>query len=226
MTELIKKTIEDVLSDSSMRLSRARYSRATVRDYLNQIDPPELAAKYLKLHEDNSFYDQVCAGAKHHHHWIGGLADHVTEMIGIAFDMYDLYRGDLENRITKSDIIIGCYLHDFAKVWTYEFIQEEDREKDPKKYKEEQTFKLLNSGAFAILDEESKTLLTLGRYGIVPTDMQWSAVLFAEGGWADACWGPGRQTNTSNTVMSRNPLAVLMHIVDMYSSQILGRSIA
>lgn len=213
------------LEQQGVRLSRARFADKPISDYLAEIEPKELADKYVAFHAAHSYFDTVCAGAKHHHWWRGGMADHIREMIGVSLDLYQLYKGDLGERITPSDIIIACYLHDFAKVWTYEEITDEDRERAPKKYLEQQLFKPV-SGAFNILDEESTTLLELGKYGIVPTKQQWSAVVFAEGGWADAVWGPNGQTRVAGTVMAQNPLAVMIHMVDMYSSQILGGSIA
>jgi len=203
------------------RLRRLRYSKNTIRQWLESLSEPDL---YLVFHDDHLEFDHVCAGAKHHHWWRGGMADHVKEMIGYALDLYDLYPGDLKNVVTRDDIIIGCYLHDFAKIWMYEEITEEDREKNPKKYHPQQVFRPVY-GAFDIVDEESKTLLELSKYGIVPSEMQWSSVLFAEGGYSDRNFGINGLTRVGNTVMARNPLAVIVHMADMFSSQILGRSL-
>lgn len=225
MSEVRKLTLGQAMDAEDLRISRARFSKQSIVDYLAAIQPKELAAQYIIFHREHAYYDQVCAGAKHHHWWIGGMADHVREMIGVSLDMLDLYYGDLQGRVTESDIIIACYLHDFAKIWTYEFLTDDDREADPKRYKENQLFRPLN-GAFDIVDEESKTLLELARSGIVPSEKQWSAVLFAEGGYADRNFTINGLSRTGDTVMARNPLAVIVHMADMYSSQILGRSIA
>jgi hypothetical protein len=215
----------EILNHLGFRIERVRFSNDTIADHLSRIEPAELAKKYLELHAAHSYYDTVCAGAKHHHWWRSGMSDHVREMIGVGLDLYRVYRGDLQGRMTESDIIIACYLHDFAKVWTYEEITDEDRERAPKKYLEQQLFKPVN-GAFNLVDEESKTLLELSRAGITPSEAQWSAVLFAEGGYSDANFTINGLSRTADTVMSHNPLAVLTHIADMYSSQILGGSIA
>lgn len=225
-SELKKLTITEALDQPGIRVVRERFSNKRVIDYLESLSD-QWRDLYLKLHRDHSHnihYDRVCAGAKHHHWWLGGMADHVKEMIGYALDLYSLYPGDLSHKVTRDDIIIACYLHDFAKVWGYEEITDEDREKDPKKYLEQQLFKSSN-WAFKLIDQESKTLLELARFGIVPTERQWSAVLFAEGGYADANFTIGGLTRTSETVMSSNPLAVITHMADMYSSQILGGSL-
>lgn len=221
---MVKMTIQQ-LRESGTRLIRERYSKKHMIDYLKGLSDPVLRDKYVAFHNEHLDFDHVCAGARHHHWWIGGLEDHVIEMIGVCFDLLDLYRGDFNGKITKDDCVIACYLHDFAKIWTYELISDEDREKNPKKYSEQQLFKPVN-GAFNLVDEESKTLLELSKYAIVPTEAQWSSVLFAEGGYADRNFTFGGISRTADTVMSNNPLAVITHIADMYSSQLLGGSIA
>jgi len=220
-----KLTLDQALHDERFRISRARFGKETTREILAQISDVELATKYVEFHDQHTYFDQVCAGARHHHWWLGGMSDHFREMVGIGFDLFDLYYGDLQGRITKDDIIIACYLHDFAKIWTYEMIDDEDREKNPKKYLEQQLFKPVH-GAFDVVDEESKTLLELGRCGIVPSETQWSAVLFAEGGYADRNFTIAGLSRTGERVMAQNALAVIIHMVDMYSAMILGRSIA
>jgi hypothetical protein len=205
------------------RLRRQRYSKNTIREWLASMSDP-YPEQYLPFHDDHLDFDHVCAGAKHHHWWRGGMADHVKEMIGYALDLYDLYPGDLKDKVDRDEIIQACYLHDFAKIWTYREITDEDREKNPSKYLEAQVFTYQN-GQFDIVDEESKTLLELGRWGIVPSEQVWSAVLFAEGGYADRNFTFGGPTSTGATVMARNPLAVIVHMADMYSSQVLGRSL-
>jgi|SRR5665213_1721636 len=223
---VVKISLSDALRNKHERIVRRRYAKTSVREYIQQLSDDELRVNYTDFYDSHPYFNQVCAGAKHHHHWVGGLAEHVCQMIGIMLDIRDLYRGDFEGRLTKDDIIITCFLHDFAKIWTYEFITEDDRDRDPKRYKEEQTFKMSSAGAFNIIDGESKTLLELGRYGIVPTDQQWSAVLFHEQAFGAAAWDAHGMSRTMDTVNSRNPLAVLINMADMYSSQIIGGSIA
>src|SRR5271163_973903 len=224
-SERVKYTIPEALVQPGFKIIRQRFAKTRMRDYLASLSNPVLADAYLSLHEHHKYFDQVCAGAKHHHWWVGGLQDHCCEMIGVALDLFDMYQGDLKGKITRDDIIIAIYLHDFAKIWTYELITDEDRDKAPKKYLDQQLFRPVN-GAFRIVDEESKALLELSRFNITPTDLQWSAVLFAEGGYSDRNFTIDGLSRTSETVMSSNPLAVIVHMVDMYSSQILGGSIA
>lgn len=222
---VIKMSLSDALRDPHQRIVRRRYVKTNVRDYLTQLTDEVPRDKYLKFYDEHPYFAQVCAGAKHHHHWVGGLNQHVCEMIGIMLDIKDLYRGDFQGRLTKDDIIISAFLHDFAKIWLYDYITDEERDKDPKRYKWEQTFKIVNT-AFNIVDQESKTLLELGKYGITPTEKQWSAILFHEGAFSPAGWAYGGPSRTMDTVNSHNPLAVLINMADVYSSQILGASIA
>jgi len=214
--------IRPFLKSIDARLTRRRYSETTLREYLTQIQPAGLAEQYLEFYDAFPFHKEVCAGAKHHHWWKGGLEDHLREMIGIGLDIMDLYPGDFN--FSKSDLIIAVFLHDFGKVWTYRFITAEDRAKNPKKFKEQQVF-TYTDGQFNILDAESKILLELGRHGITPTDEQWSAVIFAEGGFSAAMYDFGGRSETGNTVFSKNHLATFVSVLDQWSAQILGRSI-
>jgi hypothetical protein len=212
----------DLLKQQDIRLSKQRFSmvRNKLEDILWMIEPSSLAEKYVHLYEAYPTFATNPAGMKHHHWWTGGLSEHVKEMIGLGFDLHDLYSGDLP--FTKSDIIITCFLHDFAKVWSFVPLSEEDR-KDPRT-KPNQQFKG-NRDCFKKVDDETKTLLTLAAAGIVPTENQWSAVLFAEGGYAKANFNYQGRTDTGNSVFGHNPLAAFLHILDLYSSQILGKSL-
>src|SRR5690348_6283003 len=171
----------------------------TVLDYLRSISNPKLRDQYVALHEANPFYNSVCAGAQHHHWWLGGLADHVGEMIEFCLEMLHWQGADLRN-ITEDDIIIACYLHDFAKIWTYTPLTDFERGANPEKYFPRQQFMRRPGVSFDIVDEESQTLLYLARNGIIPTEQQWSAVLFAEGGWSAANFDYGRTRSEERRV--------------------------
>jgi hypothetical protein len=212
--------VKNLLESQGMRLERKRFSRVDFRDYLKLLDPPELAQKYLALYDANPFHREVCAGAKHHHWWKGGLEDHLREMIGLGFDLMELYPGDFT--FTKTDLIIAIFLHDFHKIWDYRYLTAEDRERD-KRILDKQVFTTLKHTP--LVDKASKTLLEIGKYGIVPTETQWSAVLFAEGGFSDGHFRFGGTTRLGDYVNAKNPLAAFAHVCDLYSAQILGRSI-
>jgi len=217
-------TVRPFLKTMNARLTRRRYAETTIREYLEQIQPTELAEKYLEFYDAHPYYKEVCGGAKHHHWWKGGLEQHVREMIGMGLDLMDLYTGDMT--FTKSDLIISCFLHDFNKIWIYREITPEDREKDKtKRFHEKQIFTFTINPRADIMDGYSMILLELAKAGIVPTDIQWSAVLFHESAFSDAAWKYGGPSRTMDTVNTRNPLAVLTNLVDMYSSHFLGRSL-
>lgn len=215
--------VRPFLKNLGARLVRKRYAETNIRDYLLQIEPAELSKQYVAFYDAHPFYKDVCAGAKHHHWWKGGLEQHVREMIGVGLDLMDLYTGDM--LFTKSDFIIACFLHDFNKIWIYRELTAEDREKNPKKYHEKQVFGYANNPREDIMDGYSMILIELAKSNIVPTDIQWSAVLFHESAFSPAGWAYGGPSKTINTVNTRNTLAVLVNIVDMYSAHFMGRSL-
>lgn len=216
--------VRPLLKTMNARLTRKRYADTSIRDYLAQIEPRELAEKYLEFYDAHPNYKVVCAGAKHHHWWKGGLEDHVREMIGMGLDLMDLYPGDMV--FTKTDLIIACFLHDFNKIWIYRELTDEDRQKNPK-YHAKQVFGYQTNGRADLMDGYSMILLELARHNVpVPTDIQWSAILFHEAAFSLGAWGFTGPTKTIDRVNTVNPLAVMVNMVDMYSSHFLGRSIA
>jgi hypothetical protein len=217
------KEVRPFLKNLGARLVRQRYAETSIREYLLQIEPTELSKQYVAFYDAHPAYKEVCAGARHHHWWQGGLEQHVREMIGIGIDIIDLYTGDIS--FTKSDFIIACFLHDFNKIWIYRKLTADDREKNPKKYHEKQEFGYTNNPREQIMDGYSMILLELAKFGIIPSDPQWSAVLFHEAAFSPAGWGYGGPSKTMDTVNTRNTLAVLVNMVDMYSSHFLGSSL-
>lgn len=216
-------TIRPYLKTMNARLTRKRYAETTMKEYLQQIQPTELAEQYLEFYNAHPLYKDVCAGAKHHHWWKGGLEQHVCEMIGVGMDMMDLYPGDMI--FTKSDLIIACFLHDFNKIWIYRELTQEEKVNNPKKYHEKQVFGYQPAGRSEIIDGYSMILLELAKAGIVPSDIQWSAVLFHESAFSPAGWSYAGPSRTMDTVNTRNQLAVLVNMVDTYSAHFLGRSL-
>jgi hypothetical protein len=214
-----------LLETQDTRLVKYRHALVEVpfEDLLYMIEPMTLAQKYVDFYNAHPAFQEVPAGAKHHHWWKGGLEEHVKEMIGLGFDLLSLYPGDLQGKITRTDLIVTCFLHDFAKIWIYREITNEDRAKRPDKFLPAQEFTYIN--AKNILDDESKTLLELAKHGIAPSEKQWSGVLFCEGGWSDANFGFRGPTSVGDAVMAQNPLVPMMHMLDIYSSQILGKSL-
>ena len=213
---------QDILAENKCRLIKHRYDKKTPREYLEDIKPPELAAKFIKMHEANSFFDKVCAGAKHHHVETGGLARHVSEMIGWCLDIVALHPGDWEGKVNQTDIIIGCYIHDFSKVWTYQYLSPEERRELPIE-RNWQEFRI-RDGLFKYVTEDAKTLMEFAKFGIILSEKQVGAMQFAEGGYSQANFDWMHPTATSGTGLSDNPLACLVSMADGYSAFILGRT--
>jgi hypothetical protein len=182
---------------------------------------------YMALYIDHPYFAEVCAGAKHHHWWKGGLEQHVVELICFMADQLiaspEAYMG-----VTLNDCIIVALLHDFDKIWAYVPLSQDDismREEGSTKYHAEQVFKS-SYKEFTQLDGVSKTLRLLSSRGITPTESQWSALLFAHGGYSNANFGFGGITYTGDKVMHANPLAVLLHLADMFSANLLSKELA
>lgn len=226
MKKVTLKEAKQILEKQEVRLLKYRHAMVamSMEDILWMIEPPELAKQYVEFYNAHPAFAEVCAGARHHHWWKGGLEEHVKEMVGLGFDMLELYSGDLTG-IDASDIVICCFLHDFSKIWTYEPLTEEDRKRFPNRYLKKQEFKYTQKQPFGFVDEETKCFLELAKHGIHLTERQASAILFCEGGYSDRNFGYGGTTRTGDQVMANNPLAVFMHVLDMWSSQVLGKSL-
>jgi hypothetical protein len=219
--------IDERLEREGIRLRRDRFFIPTMamKDILGLgIEPRELAEKYMTFYETIPFYKVCPGGAQHHHWWIGGLEDHVKEMIGWMYDQKRLYKSDLAG-VSSTDIVAAAFLHDLDKIWIYQLLTPEEKEKSKGKYHEKQEFRGVQT-AFQKVDPHSKMLLELARFGIVPTDDQWSAILFHHGGFSPAHFQFGGTSYTGEFVNKRNPLACLLSMADLYSSQILGRSLS
>jgi hypothetical protein len=217
------REIIPLLKQQNSRLIRKRYLEPDFRSYLLQIEPIELQQKYLELYDAFPAFKVVCAGAKHHHWWEGGLEQHCCEMLGMGQDIMELYPGDF-TKFSKTDLIISIFLHDFAKVWLYRKITEEDRKDSKKRFLQAQVF-TFNDGVYDILSPEDKTAVELMKRGIPVTEIQWSAVRFAEGGFATEHFGINGTTSTSRTIYKRNPLATFISMLDTYGANIIGGSL-
>ncbi len=181
-----------------------------------------LALTYLGLYLDHPIFQTVCAGAAHHHYWPGGLERHVKEMIAFMIDQKDLYPA-VYQCVSTTDVLAAALLHDFDKIWAYVDLNADEIESGM--YKAGQCFKHANK-AIRVVDSIIKTLLLLPKYGIAPTKNQWSAVMFAHGGWSDAAFRWSGTTSTARSVFKENKLATLVHMADMFSAQFLGGSLA
>lgn len=53
------------------------------------------------------------ASTKYHHDWPGGLADHITQVMAIMWDLYEAAKCE------PWEIVVAAYLHDWEKHWKY-----------------------------------------------------------------------------------------------------------
>lgn len=189
-----------------------------------------LRDKYLQFYDAHPNFEIVCAGTKHHHWWKSGLADHCTEMLLRGLTMMECWREDSwtpggEPKFLRSDLAIAIFLHDFPKIYRYRLITDEERAAEPNKFLPQQQFTYANPDFLNKVNEESWLLMKLASFNIIPTVDQWSAVIFAEGGYAEANFGYNGRTTLGDRVMAANPLAAFVHALDIYTTNLLGRSL-
>lgn len=156
-------------------------------------------------------FSDAPAGAKMHHFWPNGLWQHMGEMWTLA---NQLYRDTLDGLHTRNNIIfdfnlddvaICILLHDLSKGIAFQW-------KEFKKVTDPVFSFEYRKGFFNELSYDNKTQWLMARFGIVVTQQQLSAILHTEGGWADL----------AKSRKDGNMLGKFMHVLDLYSSQILG----
>lgn len=161
-------------------------------DQLKKTKLKDFADHYQKA------FDRAPAAQTHHHNFTGGLLLHTTEVLTI---MQRLRNYLPYNNLTyknpdfnQEEMIVAAYLHDFAKIVTY---VEEAK----------------NAWRWADIElpDEVWTLNELARAAIALTDNELNALLYAEGGWS----------NFKDFVKNMKPLAVLLHMADMWSAKVL-----
>lgn len=222
VTSLIIPDAKALLKSYGHTLHLRRHLKIVFGTYLIMVSNP-LRDKLQELLDCNSYFYEVCADAKHHHWWHGGLNDHCCEMVGLGLDLMDLYPEDYD--FTQEDLIVAVLLHDFSKIWAYREIRHDERLQYPTKYLDRQVFTGVN-GWDHILDAENRTAGALMRFGVPISDRVWSAVLFAEGGYSKCNFGyAGQPTRTGSHVNNENHLAPFVHMLDLYSASILGKGL-
>lgn len=221
----LREEISLLAEHADKEVGEAKANR-TVRSYIERIGSADRDKWLLFYDFHRELFESVAAGARHHHWWKGGLQDHCLEMLNLAEDIFGRYYNRFSS-INFNDVILTVFLHDFAKIWWYRPITAEERAAKPDKFKEKQEFTSVE-GCDRILDAEGRLAAYLMRWpgGLPISDTVWSAVVFAEGGFAKTNFSFGGTTRTSDTVFSSNKLATLVHCLDMISSQIWGNSIA
>ncbi|PIU01487.1 hypothetical protein COT68_02955 [bacterium (Candidatus Torokbacteria) CG09_land_8_20_14_0_10_42_11] len=161
-------------------------------DYLEKTKLAKFAGEY------RASFDRAPAATGHHHNFTGGLILHTAEILEIMLRLAKFLPynnvGYSKPDFTEEEIVVSAYLHDFAKIVTYV----EDA-KDAWRWNDIE------------LPAEVWTLNELAKAGISLSENELNALLYAEGGWSDF----------KEFVKNMKPLAVVLHMADMWSAKVL-----
>ena len=197
--------IDGKLSISKVR-NLAKKIKGSVLDYLQNLSSEyKYKDQILKMYDDwSDKYEQMPAGAKHHHTYEGGLEKHTVQVIDTALFLWDLNKSTLASTVSVEDIIVASFLHDFSKVMTYRKLHTQEEIDKNNGYPFKWDSKLEGH------DMETWTIQKCMEYGIVLTEAQINAIFFAEGGFSR--WGQTPRHPKWTT------LAVLIACADLYSA--------
>jgi len=175
-----------------------------IRDYIEEIRMPALKKKMLKLFDD---YEEKLranpAAIKYHHSWEGGLYDHTKEVIEIALDIFELYKGRFIREIKRDDVILVAFAHDLEKTTKYR------RNTNQATLLHGQDFEY-NYGRVDANDT-ARIVSILAKYGIELNEECLNACSFSHGSWSV---DKGKML----------PLATILHMADMLSIAIERRN--
>jgi hypothetical protein len=132
--EVPQERIDQILAMTPLEMAKtgawttAAYDR--LMGYLNSIEDPELRSFVLAMYDnpESTVFDAKAdpealrmvpaTGGPGHHHYPGGLAVHLVEVIEIALGWVDTFENVHGVRNTDRDLIIAeLSLHDWSKVW-------------------------------------------------------------------------------------------------------------
>lgn len=178
----------------------------TVEEYIAQYCDQSWVAFYALYKEQ---FENAPAGQSRHHNFTGGLAVHTAEVIRAMLEIKRalsvkslIGQGGhpqvdsiqcKEMDFSEADIVIAGFLHDFAKIVQY-------------KQDEMGDWRYVDMS----MPQETWTLMTLAQHGVHVSEDQTRALLYAEGGFSEFL-SKGRP----------NELAWLLHMADIWSSQII-----
>lgn len=185
--------------------------RLSILDYLNSLeDNNECKKGLIRLYRDyRNRFDVMCAGARIHHSQVGGLVAHTLQVIEIALNLFELRKNLLASEVSRDDIIIAAFLHDFSKVKMYRrlYDPQEIQRNDGREFKYDNNLKEL--------DAETWTLQKCLEYRIPLSVAQVNAIHYAEGGFAT--WVKQRHQP------EWTKLGVLISCADIYSAKIYNK---
>jgi len=197
-----------LLVEKPLKLGRKR--NLTTLAYLESLsdDNPCKFGLLQLYHQWKKRFEEMPAGAKNHHTQVGGLDVHTSQVIDIALDMLEIRKPQIASEVTRDDIIIASFLHDFSKVVMYRRLRTtEEIEKNGGR-----DFKF--DSQLDKLDAETWTLQKCLENKIPLTVDHVNAIHYAEGGFAT--WV--KQRNQPNWCK----LSVLISCADLYSAMIFG----
>jgi len=148
------------------------------------------------------------AGIKKHHTSVGGLYNHIKEVMNIALSLFDSEWANYN--CSRDDVITASFVHDFNKLDIYVEAPEW------KKIKYGQKFDIKKD--LIRVNESAKTVSICSEYGLIMNDIVLNAITFHHGAWSVDASSPYGYIETKDFT----PLAILLHSADLISSQILG----
>src|SRR5581483_8583092 len=174
---------------------------------LNCISDADLRSKYVKLYMENKhLFTEYPASTKYHHSWKCGLDEHTKEVMNLCVQFFMVFNADMQSKgITADDAIICGFIHDLDKLGKYA-----PNSVPPESAKQEFVYNNNRLDASSV----GRTVNILSKYGITLTDAQLNALTFTEGGWS--------VESKARSNSKPEPLAVLVHMADLYSTYFWG----
>lgn len=218
-SELHIVKVSEILNQSDLnvckRCENAINNALKIKKYFKYIKDEELREQYIELLKYlcrigfDSVRNNNCvrllvapAGRRRHHSYSGGLLSHIVQMIEIAFVIYHQNTYPFKGVLNKGDIVIGCFIHDIHKAINT-FIYDTKSNKVVFAYNYKNKY----------LPDDFQSIKILMDFGIKLSEQHMNAIIMAEGGFS--------KVMDEDTEMSK--LAVLVHMADLYSSQILKK---
>lgn len=166
-------------------------------DNLVQLIAEPNRAAIQKLLADNRELFATVQGSTHNHQaWPGGYLDHVTEVMNVAFVLFQALDARRPLPFSLSDILLVVFLHDIEKPWKYELGADGQLRHKPT---------MLTKA-----DHQRFRMAKLAEYGVVLSDDHENGLKYAE----------GELENYSSRERKMRPLAALAHLCDVTSARI------
>lgn len=230
------KPIFDAISDKLLK----KKIISMYNDLDDPVNPLHENPAGTEVGKENVLISKAPAGRSKHHKYEGGLIDHIIEMFNYANHtmqynvIHEVHGSSFDFSI--QDVAISILLHDLSKAVAYKYTGKFEyidahfergsitsfTMREWEAYKGETPVKTIRTGCFEYrknffktMGLDQRTYWLMARYGISVSEYIFNSIMFAEGGWSDAAkkWG-----------MEYGKLGAFLHILDMYSSQVIGRN--